>query len=111
MRRRSNRCRAKRRKWRPPNRDWCSRVELRNGMRIVACLILFALAGCSSGRQNMEREATAAARKLDREAAKAKIARASNWGHFSGPVETRWENDGATMVLLSELRYTDPYGE
>jgi len=59
----------------------------------------------------MEHEAAVAAKKLDREASKAKPARASNWGYFSGPVETRWENDGETMVLLSELRYTDPYGE
>ena len=80
-------------------------------MRIVACLMLFALAGCGSGRKNIEKEAAVAAKKLDREAAKAKVARASNWGYFSGPVETRWENDGSNMVLLSELRYTDPYGE
>jgi len=59
----------------------------------------------------MEREAARATAKLDREAAKAKPARASNWGRFGGTVETRWENDGVTMVLLNELRYTDPYGE
>jgi hypothetical protein len=33
-----------------------------------------------------------------------------SWGHFSGPVETRWDNDGLTMTLLNELRYTDPNG-
>lgn len=59
----------------------------------------------------MEREAAKADARLDREAAKAKPARASNWGHFSGTVDARWENDGVTMVLLNELRYTDPYGE
>ncbi len=59
----------------------------------------------------MEREAARAAKKLDREVAKAKPARASNWGYFSGPVETRWADDGLTMVVVSELRYTDPYGE
>ncbi len=37
--------------------------------------------------------------------------KASNkWGHYSGYVEARWENDGRTMTLLSELRYTDPNG-
>ena len=32
------------------------------------------------------------------------------WGYYSGFVEARWENDGRTMTLLSELRYTDPKG-
>lgn len=35
---------------------------------------------------------------------------AERWGHFSGPVETRWDNDGLSMTLLNELRYTDPDG-
>jgi hypothetical protein len=34
----------------------------------------------------------------------------SKFGHYSGYVEARWENDGRTMTLLSELRYTDPQG-
>jgi Protein of unknown function (DUF1353) len=32
------------------------------------------------------------------------------WGYYSGQVETRWENDGRHMTLLSELHYTDPDG-
>jgi len=32
------------------------------------------------------------------------------WGYFSGTPVTRWEPDGRTMTLLSELRYTDPEG-
>ncbi len=79
-------------------------------MKPILLLILCVLTGCSSGRLNMEREAARAEKKLDRQAAKAKVARASNWGYFSGAVETRWAADGVTMVLLSELRYTDPYG-
>jgi hypothetical protein len=35
----------------------------------------------------------------------------NKWGHFSGYVEARWENDGRSMTLLSELRYTDPQGK
>jgi hypothetical protein len=35
----------------------------------------------------------------------------SKWGHYSGYVEARWENDGRTMTLLNELRYTDPDGK
>jgi len=34
----------------------------------------------------------------------------NKWGHYSGYVEARWENDGRNMTLLSELRYTDPEG-
>src|SRR5881409_3127849 len=34
----------------------------------------------------------------------------NKWGHYSGQVEARWENDGRHMTLLSELRYTDPEG-
>jgi hypothetical protein len=30
------------------------------------------------------------------------------WGYYSGSPVTRWEPDGRTMTLLSELRYTDP---
>jgi hypothetical protein len=32
------------------------------------------------------------------------------WGYYSGAPETRWNPDGRTMTLLSELRYTDPHG-
>jgi hypothetical protein len=35
----------------------------------------------------------------------------NKWGHYSGYVEARWENDGRTMTLLNELRYTDPEGK
>src|ERR1700730_3405565 len=35
----------------------------------------------------------------------------NKWGHYSGYVEARWENDGRSMTLLSELRYTDPQGQ
>ena len=69
------------------------------------------LTSCGGERRNIEREAAKTEKKLNREVKKAKVARASNWGFFSGPVEARWENDGVTMVLLNELRYTDPYGE
>ncbi len=80
-------------------------------MKIVVVLLFVALTACGSPRRNTEREAARAAKRLDHEAAKAKPARASNWGFFSGPIETRWDDDGVTMSLLNELRYTDPYGE
>lgn len=86
------------------NLAWCA------ALFVIAILI----AGCGSNetpRETAERNSREAARRLDKQAKKAKVARASGWGHFSGPVETRWENNGFTMVLLNELRYTDPYGQ
>lgn len=80
-------------------------------MRLVALLVVVVLSACGSGARNFEREAARSDRELDRKVAKARVARASNWGYYSGPIETRWEGDGITMVLLNELRYTDPYGE
>lgn len=82
-------------------------TALRRGLLL---LLTFTLIGCAAARRNIEREAARAQKQLDREAAKAKPARAANWGYYSGPVDTRWEDDGRTMVLLNELRYTDPYG-
>lgn len=78
---------------------------------LILLLSVLLLAGCGPRRLDMEKEAARAAKKLDREAKKAKVARAAGWGYFSGPVEARWESDGVTMVLLKELRYTDPYGQ
>ncbi len=73
--------------------DWS-----RNGI-IITVAVALSLGGCSHGRRNIEREAARSQKKLDRQAAKARPARASNWGYFSGEVETRWQNDGRSMVL------------
>src|SRR2546421_4072161 len=35
----------------------------------------------------------------------------SKWGYFDGEPVTKWNPDGRTMTLLTELRYTDPHGE
>ena len=35
---------------------------------------------------------------------------ATKWGHFDGEPVTKWNPDGRTMTLLTELRYTDPNG-
>ncbi|MBA2742814.1 MAG: DUF1353 domain-containing protein [Chthoniobacterales bacterium] len=81
-------------------------------MRLAALLLsCLMLAGCGAGKDNPDREAARAAKRLDRQASKAKFARAGSWGSYSGQIDTRWEDDGLTMVLLNELRYTDPYGE
>jgi hypothetical protein len=35
---------------------------------------------------------------------------ASKWGTYNGEPVTKWNPDGRTMTLLTELRYTDPAG-
>src|SRR5881398_2428544 len=35
----------------------------------------------------------------------------SKWGYYMGEPVTKWNPDGRTMTLLTELRYTDPHGE
>lgn len=77
---------------------------------LVSAVLLLSLGGCAHGRRNIEKEAAREQKQLDREARKAKTARAASWGYFTGGVDTRWDDDGRTMVLLDELRYTDPYG-
>jgi hypothetical protein len=34
----------------------------------------------------------------------------SEWGYYDGEPVTKWNPDGRTMTLLTELRYTDPNG-
>ncbi|PYL31498.1 MAG: hypothetical protein DMF39_02665 [Verrucomicrobia bacterium] len=34
----------------------------------------------------------------------------SKWGYYSGDPITKWNSDGRTMTLLTELSYTDPQG-
>ena len=34
----------------------------------------------------------------------------SKWGYYNGEPVTKWNPDGRTMTLLTELRYTDPKG-
>ena len=63
--------------------------------QILILLIAVLLAACASHR---------VAEKPERPQ------RSESWGHFSGPVDTRWDNDGLNMTLLTEVRYTDPDG-
>ena len=36
---------------------------------------------------------------------------ATKWGHYDGEPVTKWNPDGRTMTLLTELHYTDPKGK
>lgn len=42
--------------------------------------------------------------------AKASATVNSKWGHYEGDPVTKWNRDGRTMTVVSELRYTDPNG-
>ena len=67
-----------------------------NSIRLPILILSAALLGCAGDKQPA----------WVRGASK----QPSKLGHYSGYVEARWENDGRTMTLLSELRYTDPQG-
>src|SRR5262245_20217290 len=71
-------------------------------IQFFALITLFtiALAGCASS--------TSAGGPI---AANQTIAGSSKWGHFTGEPVTKWNPDGRSMTLLTELRYTDPHGE
>jgi Protein of unknown function (DUF1353) len=72
------------------------------GIQQLALILLFAaiFAGCVSSKS------AAGPSAVDQT-----IAGASKWGHFSGEPVTKWNPDGRSMTLLTELRYTDPHGE
>jgi len=73
-----------------------SDLHSRAHMRRISFVLAFALTACG-GHQPPPWDTVAAREK-------------HSWGYYSGQVEARWENDGRTMTLLSELRYTDPNG-
>ena len=68
---------------------------------LASCSGLVAvLAACASGNRGGELSAAAQT-----------VPGATKWGHFDGTPVTKWNPDGRTMTLLTELRYTDPKGE
>src|SRR2546429_70496 len=72
------------------------------GIQLFAFIALFAtaLAGCASSNKAGEPSG------VDQT-----IPGATKWGHYDGEPVTKWNPDGRTMTLLTELRYTDPHGE
>jgi hypothetical protein len=71
------------------------------GIQVLAVLSFVAvLAACASGKRGDELSAAAQI-----------VPGATKWGHFTGEPVTKWNPDGRTMTLLTELRYTDPNGE
>jgi hypothetical protein len=72
----------------------------RKGIQLFALISLLAvLAGCASSK------------KSNRESgAEQSGSGGSKWGYYNGEPVTKWNPDGRTMTLLTELRYTDPQG-
>ena len=68
----------------------------------LALILLFAaiLAGCASSNN------AGGTSGIDQ-----MIPGATKWGHYNGEPVTKWNPDGRTMTLLTELRYIDPHGE
>ncbi len=77
-------------------------MESGKGVRSSAFMVLFAiaLAGCASSN-----------RAVGAPGDNQTIPGATGWGHYTGEPVTKWNPDGRTMTLLTELRYTDPHGE
>src|SRR5215468_9732824 len=71
------------------------------GIQLLAVIGLFAttLAGAASSEAG------------DAPAIDQTIPGATKWGHYDGEPVTKWNPDGRTMTLLTELRYTDPHGQ
>src|SRR5215475_10347325 len=67
---------------------------------VVITLFVSAFAGCVSSNSTDTQPG------LDQT-----IPGASKWGHYNGEPVTKWNPDGRTMTLLTELRYIDPKGE
>jgi len=73
----------------------------RKGIQLFGLIsLLVALAGCAS-HKNSGRVSVAAQSGLA----------GTKWGYYNGDPVTKWNPDGRTMTLLTELRYTDPHGE
>src|ERR1041384_2616854 len=71
------------------------------GIQLFALIgLLAALAGCAS-HPKPDRVSVAEQPGL----------RGTKWGYYTGEPVTKWNSDGRTMTLLTELRYTDPQGE
>jgi hypothetical protein len=75
-------------------------METRKGIQLFALVsLLVVLAGCASSK-NSNRES----------GAEQSASGGSKWGYYNGEPVTKWNPDGRTMTLLTELRYTDPQG-
>src|SRR5213596_905374 len=66
--------------------------------KIIQLFVFFVAActACASDKESAEADQT--------------VPGATKWGYYDGEPVTKWNPDGRTMTLLTELRYTDPNG-
>src|SRR5882762_8267383 len=66
--------------------------------KIIQLFVFFvtAFAACASDKESVGADQT--------------VPGATKWGYYDGEPVTKWNPDGRTMTLLTELRYTDPKG-
>jgi hypothetical protein len=62
--------------------------------------LLVALAGCASNKKS-----------VNVSVAEQPGLPGTKWGYYSGDPITKWNRDGRTMTVMSDLAYTDPHGE
>ena len=67
---------------------------------LVLVSSLAILAGCASNKKS-----------INASVAEQPGLAGTKWGYYNGEPVTKWNPDGRTMTLLTELRYTDPHGE
>jgi hypothetical protein len=75
-------------------------METRKGIQLFALVSLLAVLGACASNKKSDTVSDA-----ERPAS-----RGSKWGYYNGEPVTKWNPDGLTMTLLTELRYTDPNG-
>jgi uncharacterized protein DUF1353 len=73
----------------------------KKGVRLFALVgLIAALAACASNK-NLGRVSVAEQPGLA----------GTKWGYYNGDPITKWNRDGRTMTIMSDLTYTDPHGE
>src|SRR5258707_15883970 len=67
--------------------------------KIIQLFVFFvaAFAACASDKESVGADQT--------------VPGATKWGYYDGEPVTKWNPDGRTMTLLTELRYRDPHAE
>jgi hypothetical protein len=75
-------------------------MQNRKGIRVFALSAFMAvLAACASDKKSAASSDT-----------EQLVSTGHKWGYYNGEPVTKWNPDGRTMTLLTELRYTDPNG-
>ena len=78
-------------------------VSLKLAVVLLAVLIVAAIAGLAGCTSHKKAESLSGAGRP--------ASSGSKWGYYDGEPVTKWNPDGRTMTLLTELRYTDPHGQ